>query len=52
MLPLFHTGGFSWDGALVLVVLIATVPLISFVIDRRGKCPVDTVVESDEPPYG
>jgi hypothetical protein len=36
-LPILHSGGFSWDEALVLVVAILAVPAISFFTGRFGK---------------
>lgn len=47
-LPLYHAGGFSWDEALVLVVLIAAVPLLSVIIDRRHKRRADDGAKPDE----
>jgi hypothetical protein len=53
VLPLYHSGGFSWDEGLVLVVAIAAVPLMSVLIDRRNKRRADDVAEPaplEEPP--
>jgi hypothetical protein len=40
ILPIYHAGKFSWDEALVLVLVMAAVPLIAW---YRGRN------ESDEP---
>jgi hypothetical protein len=35
--PLYHAGGFGWDELLILVVAVAAVPVLSYLIDRRGR---------------
>lgn len=49
-LPLYHSGGFTWDEALVLVVAIAAVPLLSLIIDRRSKRRADAAGELEDAP--
>jgi len=35
ILPIYHSGKFSWDEALVLVVIMAAVPLFTWFRGRR-----------------
>lgn len=37
VLPILHSGGFSWDEAAILVVAILAVPAISWFTGRMGK---------------
>ncbi|MCO5177949.1 MAG: hypothetical protein M9890_13410 [Thermomicrobiales bacterium] len=47
ILPIYHAGKFSWDEALVLVLVMAAVPLIAW---YRGRNESDDTPDVPTPP--